>query len=102
LKVKEGRFVLADLDSTAGTRVNGRLIKEHVLRPGDVINIAGIEMIYGEDVSGPPEEVPPYQPPVRDKADRDRITPLDLKTLGEMRNPKATGGEATSKGDPDK
>jgi len=103
LKVRNGRFILVDLDSTSGTRVNGKLIKEHVLRPGDVIAIAGIEMIYGEDVQGPPEEVPPYQPSVGGKGDRDRITPLDLKTLRNLPRPKLRRGkERASEDDSDK
>ena len=103
LKARDGRFILADLDSTSGTRVNGKPIKEHMLRPGDVITIAGIEMIYGEDVGGPPEEVPPYQPPVEDKGDRDRITPLDLKTLRNLPRPKGRREkESKSERDADK
>lgn len=63
LRVREGRFVLFDLGSTAGTQVNGRRSKQHVLRPGDVIAIGGSRMVYGEDPGGPPDSTPAYTPP---------------------------------------
>ena len=63
LRVRDGRFVLFDLGSTAGTRVNGRGIKQHILQPGDVVSIANIRMVYGEDPGGPPDTTPAYTPP---------------------------------------
>jgi hypothetical protein len=49
LRVRDGRFVLFDLGSKAGTEVNGIQIKQHILQPGDVISICGHELVYGED-----------------------------------------------------
>lgn len=63
LRVKQGRFVLFDLGSTAGTMVNGRRVKQHILRPGDVITIARIRLVYGEDPGGPPGTTDAYTPP---------------------------------------
>ena len=82
LKAEHEKYQLIDLDSTSGTRVNGRQVEEHWLRPGDVINVAAVEMIYGEDKAGPPDETPPYSP-ISD-ADRDHVTPLDLKALKDL------------------
>jgi len=79
LRSQRGKFVLVDLNSTGGTRVNGNVIRQHSLRPGDVITIAGIELIYGQDPSGPPESTPPYAPPFAQPSDRDRVTPLNLR-----------------------
>jgi pSer/pThr/pTyr-binding forkhead associated (FHA) protein len=79
LRAQKGHYHLVDLNSTAGTRVNGRVIRQHVLRPGDVIGISGIELIYGESPSGPPEATPRYAPPFAPPSDRDRITPLNLR-----------------------
>jgi hypothetical protein len=77
LEVAKGRYVLVDLNSTAGTRVNGRLITRHVLNPGDIISIAAIQLIYGEDPQGPPDVTPPYKPK-KDRIDSlDQITPLE-------------------------
>ena len=79
LRSQRGKFILVDLNSTGGTRVNGHVVRQHTLQPGDVISIAGIELIYGRDLSGPPESTPPYAPPFAQPSDRDRITPLNLR-----------------------
>lgn len=60
LRCRYGRYVLYDLGSSGGTLVNGYPIQECVLRSGDVISLAGFELIYGEDPtpsgSTPPDE----------------------------------------------
>jgi len=81
LKSSENGFVIEDLKSTAGTLVNKRRVKRHRLRPGDVISIARVELIYGEDPGGPPEVTPPYAPPFKPPSDRHKVTPLNLKTI---------------------
>ena len=87
LLANRGKFILHDLNSTAGTFVNGRKVKEHTLKPGDVIDVATVELIYGEDPGGPPEVTPPYKPvPTPEPAD-DRITPLDFKITQHFREP---------------
>lgn len=43
-----GRFVIHDLGSRAGTKVNGNRIQECVLQPGDVIVLSNAILIYGE------------------------------------------------------
>ncbi len=81
LRVRGGRFVLYDLNSTAGTRVNGKSIQESVLQPGDVVTLAMVQLIYNEDEAGPPDVTPQYKPPFKSGADRDQVTPLDLSTI---------------------
>lgn len=49
-----GVYVLFDLNSTGGTYVNGQRITQQALKAGDVISLAGVPVIYGEDT-------PPYQ-----------------------------------------
>jgi pSer/pThr/pTyr-binding forkhead associated (FHA) protein len=78
LEVVEGRYVITDLDSTAGTRVNARLITRHILNPGDVVSIATVQMIYGEDPGGPPDDTSQYKPPPSADDERDQVTPLNL------------------------
>ncbi len=56
LRAVHGAYVIFDLDSTGGTFVNGRRIKEHRLQPGDVISLAGVQMIYGQETSYPMED----------------------------------------------
>jgi hypothetical protein len=47
-----GAFVLFDLNSTGGTFVNNDRITQFELQPGDVISLAGVPVIYGEDDPG--------------------------------------------------
>jgi hypothetical protein len=49
LRLRYGRYVVYDLGSTGGTFVNGQRVDECVLRPGDVISLGGVPVIYGED-----------------------------------------------------
>jgi hypothetical protein len=49
LRLVRGRYVLFDLDSTGGLFVNGVRLRQHVLRPGDVISLAGVPLVYGQD-----------------------------------------------------
>jgi hypothetical protein len=81
LQLQGGRYKIVDLESTPGTRVNGRLIKEHWLYPGDVIKLARIQLIYGEDPGGPPDSTPPYKPRRTPPTFQDQVTPLDLKIV---------------------
>jgi hypothetical protein len=50
LRIVKGRFVLFDLDSTGGTFVNGERASQTVLYPGDVISLAGVSLIFGQDL----------------------------------------------------
>src|SRR5688572_4537467 len=49
LRAIKGRFVLFDLNSTGGTFVNGQRTSQTVLYPGDVISLAGVSLIFGQD-----------------------------------------------------
>ena len=49
LRLRFGRYVLYDLGSSGGTFVNGQRVDEYILRPGDVISLSGVSLIYGED-----------------------------------------------------
>jgi hypothetical protein len=49
LRVFKGRYVIFDLDSTGGTFVNSERIHQHILYPGDVISLAGVPLVYGQD-----------------------------------------------------
>lgn len=83
LQAVDGRYVLRDLGSTAGTRLNHHLIKEAVVKPGDIISVATVDLIYGEDRTGPPEETPPYSPELQPRDQIHKVTPLDLKVFRE-------------------
>ena len=49
LRAVRGHYVLFDLNSTGGTLINGVRITQQVLKPGDVISLAGVPLIYGEE-----------------------------------------------------
>jgi hypothetical protein len=51
MRITGGRFVIFDLDSTGGTQVNDRRVKQSRLKPGDVISLAGVPLIFGKDDS---------------------------------------------------
>jgi pSer/pThr/pTyr-binding forkhead associated (FHA) protein len=47
------KFVIFDLNSTGGTYVNGQRTSQSVLYPGDVISLAGMPIIFGQDAPPP-------------------------------------------------
>jgi FHA domain/Protein of unknown function (DUF3662) len=49
LRAIKGRYVIFDLNSTGGTFVNGRRASQGVLYPGDVISLAGVMLIFGQN-----------------------------------------------------
>lgn len=55
VRLREGRHVIFDLGSRAGTRVNGTPTMQHVLQHGDVITFAGNRLVYqrGDAAPGP-------------------------------------------------
>ena len=61
LRAIKGRFVVFDLNSTGGTFVNGQRASQVVLYPGDVISLAGVALIFGQDN-------PPPRPDLKDTA----------------------------------
>lgn len=77
LRAIKGRFVLFDLNSTGGTFVNGQRTSQTVLYPGDVISLAGVALIFGQDN-------PPPRP------DLVSTQPLEPGDLGTSERPTAT------------
>jgi hypothetical protein len=49
LRLINNRYVIFDLDSTGGTFVNDQRVTQNVLYPGDVISIAGVPLIFGQE-----------------------------------------------------
>lgn len=62
LRVVRGRYVLFDLNSSGGTYVNGQRITQQTLKPGDVISLAGVSLIYGEDQPPSDSDTTAYYP----------------------------------------
>ena len=49
IRIVQNHYVIFDMKSTGGTFVNGQRVDEQVLHSGDVINLAGVSLIYSED-----------------------------------------------------
>ena len=62
IRARHGRFMLFDLGSKSGTLVHGIAIKQHILRPGDVITIADVQLVYGEEISSTADETIGFTP----------------------------------------
>ncbi len=56
IRYVRGRFIIFDLNSTGGTYVNGQRSSQSALYPGDVISLAGLPIIFGQD--NPPPNIP--------------------------------------------
>jgi hypothetical protein len=49
LRAVRGEYILFDLNSTGGSYVNGQRVTRYHLNPGDVISLAGVALIFGQD-----------------------------------------------------
>ncbi len=88
LRAIKGRFVLFDLNSTGGTFVNGQRTSQTVLYPGDIVSLAGVALIFGQDN-------PPSRPALAD------TSPFETD-LGTSERPTATVDQKTVDLKPDK
>ncbi len=52
LRTVRGQHVIFDLDSNGGTWVNGQPVRQQALRAGDVILLAGLPLVYGQECQG--------------------------------------------------
>ena len=49
LRVVEGRYMIFDLNSRGGTFINGNRVEKSYLRPGDVISLSGVPLVYSQE-----------------------------------------------------
>jgi hypothetical protein len=67
IRAVKGQFVIFDLNSSGGTFVNSIRVSQQALFPGDVISLAGVPLVYGQDnpplyaKTGPVETI--FNPP---------------------------------------
>ena len=82
LRAIKGRFVLFDLNSTGGTFVNGQRTSQTVLYPGDVISLAGVALIFGQDNPPPRPDLGDTGPVEREPGTSERPTAtVEQKTV---------------------
>jgi hypothetical protein len=73
IRYVRGRYIIFDLNSTGGTFVNGQRTTQSALYPGDVISLAGLPVIFGQD-NPPPSTLPNETAPISHSANSDRNT----------------------------
>lgn len=49
IRLQKNRFVIFDLNSTGGTFVNSIKTSQSILYPGDVISLAGLALVFGQE-----------------------------------------------------
>ncbi|GAB4430704.1 MAG: hypothetical protein Kow002_19050 [Anaerolineales bacterium] len=81
LRAIKGRFVVFDLNSTGGTFVNGQRTSQSVLYPGDVISLAGVPLVFGQDNPPPRPDLADTSP--LSSASADRPTAI-LRNTGQL------------------
>ena len=95
LRAIKGRFVLFDLNSTGGTFVNGQRTSQTVLYPGDVISLAGVALIFGQDTP-PPRPDPGMTAPLDLGGRNDRPTAVTEHNTVDLRPEKKKFKENSS------
>src|SRR5687768_3716973 len=93
LRAIKGRFVLFDLNSTGGTFVNGQRTSQTVLYPGDVISLAGVALIFGQDNPPPRTDLAETGPLERDPGTSERPTATIEQHTVDIRRPTGTPKE---------
>jgi pSer/pThr/pTyr-binding forkhead associated (FHA) protein len=82
VKVMNGEVLIADLNSSGGTSVNGRPMVNKLLKPGDVVTLAGtFTMTYWYDRANLPLDTSPYKP--AESLSKDQINTATLPDLDE-------------------
>jgi hypothetical protein len=79
LRAIKGRFVIFDLNSTGGTFVNGQRTSQSVMYPGDVVSLAGVPLVYGQD-NPPPRPDLAETHPLNEASGERKTAYLERKT----------------------
>ncbi|MQC26322.1 MAG: DUF2662 domain-containing protein [Chloroflexi bacterium] len=74
LRAIDGHYHFFDLGSTGGSNINGQSSRSAILLPGDVIHLAGVPLIYGQDRATPQEETQELAVAPQNKNNRTRAS----------------------------
>jgi len=82
----DGDFEILDLNSTGGVAVNGEKVKSSKLNQGDVITLANVHLVFGEEGEFPAaQSTTRYEYPEKGKDTRQNTTTVirtgKLKTI---------------------
>lgn len=86
LRAIKGRYVIFDLNSTGGTFINGQRASQSVLYPGDVVSLAGVALIFGQDNPPPRPDLATTSP--FDSSSGERPTAVMPKPASEKKKEK--------------
>lgn len=64
MKLDNQDYIIQDLQSTNGTRVNGERVTEHKLRRNDLLRVGNIELLYDSEHAPPGRAMPKLAPRV--------------------------------------
>jgi hypothetical protein len=97
LRAIKGRFVMFDLNSTGGTFVNGQRTSQTVLYPGDVISLAGVALIFGQDNPPPRPDLASTAPLDMEPSTNDRPTAVLLQKTVDLKPDENNSKEDSSR-----
>lgn len=90
----ENDYVVRDLESTNGTRVNGERINEQKLRKGDNVRFGNIEFIYDSEYSPPAQALPEPSARVQLGGTASQGRPEDFKNAAPLDVKKGDNGKS--------
>lgn len=62
LRLTEDHYIIFDLQSSGGTYVNGQRVHQYNLHPGDVISLAGVMIVFGQEPHSDLGKTQEYRP----------------------------------------
>lgn len=62
LRLTEDHYIIFDLQSSGGTYVNSQRIHQYSLHPGDVISLAGVTIVFGQEPHSDLGKTQEYRP----------------------------------------
>jgi pSer/pThr/pTyr-binding forkhead associated (FHA) protein len=74
IRYQDGRFEIRDLGSTGGTYLNGNKIESAELSKGDVITLADVHIVFGQNEFPVATSTSKYEPPKTDKRSSEDTT----------------------------
>ena len=74
IRYQDGRFLVHDLGSTGGTYLNGERVETAELAKGDVITLASVHIVFGQDEFPVATSTSKYVPPKVDPQTSEETT----------------------------